>query len=156
MGNEASGTFPGIISYPAAIPGVIAVGATAIDDTRADFSNYKGNHIALCAPGVAIWSTLPTYPGQFGFAAAPGPGGTHVPAAPQRRETQYDAWNGTSMATPHVSAAAALLIAKDSSTDGTTAKTKLQQSADKVAGMNGQQWTRKYGSGRLNLFRLLG
>lgn len=155
MGNEAQGTFPGIISYPAAISGVIAVGATAIDDTRADFSNYKGNHIALCAPGVGIWSTLPTYAGQFGFAAGPGPGGSHVPTTPQRRETDYDAWNGTSMATPHVTAAAALLIARDGAMNAATAKDRLQQTADKVAGMHGQTWTREYGSGRLNLLRLL-
>src|SRR5262249_29705258 len=104
MGDERLEGSP--TSFPAAIPWVIAVGATSLNDRVANFSN-RGNHISVCAPGVAIWSTLPTYPGQFGFEAVIGPNGEPVEGKPQRRDTDYAAWDGTSMATPHVTAAVA-------------------------------------------------
>ncbi len=149
MGNESSSQ----PSYPAAIPGVIAVGATAADDSKADFSNV-GSHIALCAPGVAIWSTLPTYAGQSGFYAIQGPGGDWVRGEPMRRETDYDAWQGTSMATPHVTAAAAMAVAKYGSLSAAAMKSRLQQAVDKVSFMNGQDFTKELGAGRLNLLKL--
>ena len=71
-------------TYPAAYPGVIAVGATTSKDRRASFSNY-GSWVDVAAPGVSVLSTVP--------------GG-------------YASWNGTSMATPHVSALAGLLAAQ--------------------------------------------
>ena len=43
-------------------------------DRVANFSN-RGNHITLCAPGVAIWSTLPTNSSQSGFEVAFDPNG---------------------------------------------------------------------------------
>src|SRR5262249_13114207 len=143
MGNERAMGSP--TSYPAAIRGVIAVGATNLDDTVANFSN-RGNHISLCAPGTAIWSTLPTYPGQFGFEAVPGPGGRPIEGRPQRRETDYDAWNGTSMASPHVAAAAALLLAKGKM-NASTVRTQLMRTADKVPGMNVSNFHPDYGAG---------
>jgi subtilisin family serine protease len=123
MGNARRQGSP--VEYPGAIPGVIAIGATNLDDTYAEFST-AGNHISLCAPGVSIWSTLPTYRGQTGFRIGRGPGGQLVPGRPISRETGYDAWDGTSMATPHVTAAAALLLAKSGSlTPATTRDTTL-------------------------------
>lgn len=155
MGNEANAFSSGIISYPAAIPGVVAVGATDRLDRRASFSNYRGNHIALCAPGMGIWSTLPRYPGQTGFGAIQGPNGQPILGQPMSRETDYDAWQGTSMACPHVAGAAALLIANRGSANGTTVMERLQQTADKVPNMNGAAQSPEFGSGRLNLQRLL-
>jgi subtilisin family serine protease len=155
MGNEATRLSPGIISYPAAIPGVIAVGATDRADRRAAFSNHRGNHISICAPGVDIWSTLPRYPGQFGFTARTPPSGRPIPDLPQSRDTDYDSWPGTSMASPHVAGAAALLVANRGDMDGAAAKERLEETADKVPRMNGEDFHQEYGYGRLNLHRLL-
>lgn len=152
MGNERQ--FGSPTSYPAAILGVIAVGATGLNDTVANFSN-RGNHIALCAPGVSIWSTLPTYPGQFGFEAIPGPGGRPVEGRPLRREVDYDAWPGTSMASPHVAAAAALTLASKGRMQAADVRGHLTRTADKVRGMRGRNSHPDYGAGRLNLLRLL-
>jgi len=147
MGNDNTAK----LSYPAAIPGVIAVGATSLDDTRADFSNF-GNHIALSAPGVKIWSTLPTYPGQSGFYYASS--GNPTPGQPIARDTDYDAWDGTSMATPHVAATAALVLQKKGAMSPADLKKLLMQAADKVPDMNGQDFTPNFGAGRLNLLNL--
>jgi hypothetical protein len=152
MGNERQIGSP--ISYPAAIPGVIAVGATNAADSIANFSN-RGGHISLCAPGAGIWSTLPTYPGQEGFQAVPGSDGKPIEGKPFKRETNYDSWDGTSMATPHVTAAAALLIAKNGKMSPADVRNQLMQTADKVAGMGGHDFNEDYGRGRLNLLRLL-
>jgi subtilisin family serine protease len=152
MGNERRGGSP--TSFPAAIPGVIAVGATRLDDTVANFSN-RGNHISLCAPGVAIWSTLPTHPGQSGFDATPGLFGRCIQGKPQRRETDYDAWDGTSMASPHVAAAVALLLANQGKMNPADVRNRLMVTVDKVPAMQGADFHSDYGAGRLNLLRLL-
>ena len=152
MGNEREDGSP--TSYPAAIPGVVAVGATSIDDSVANFSN-RGDHISVCAPGKAIWSTLPTYPGQDGFEAAHDGGGPPKEGKPLRRETDYDSWSGTSMATPHVTAAAALAIAKSGVHDSDKTKTLLEKKAARVPGMSGKPFHPDYGHGRLDLYALL-
>jgi subtilisin family serine protease len=151
MGNERDWGSP--TSYPAAIPGVIAVGATSADDTVASFSN-AGNHIALAAPGVAIWSTLPRYRGQFGFEAVIGPSGRPVEGKALRRERHYAAWNGTSMASPHVAGAVALLLANAGAMSPAAVRERLMETADEVEEMTGD-FDADYGAGRLNLLRLL-
>ncbi|RLE28487.1 hypothetical protein DRJ54_06460 [Candidatus Acetothermia bacterium] len=80
------------IHFPSAYPGVIAVGATTPHDTRADFSQI-GGWLSVAAPGENILSCVPTWYVQDG---------TGDPLL-------YDYWAGTSMATPFVSALAALL-----------------------------------------------
>ena len=152
MGNERQ--FGSPTSYPAAIPGVIAVGATKANDSVADFSN-RGGHITLSAPGVGIWSALPHYDGQTGFSATFDSAGNPSEGRPHRREADYDAWDGTSMATPHVSAAAALLLANSGPMTGSSVRDRLMSTADPVSGMGPDSRHPDYGAGRLNLEKLL-
>jgi hypothetical protein len=153
MGNERILGSP--TSYPAAIPGVIAVGATAVDDTVAPFSN-SGEYIKVAAPGVAIWSTMPHYPGQPGFYASAGPGNAPTLGAPIPREMNYATESGTSMATPHVTAAAALALANSRQPrEAAAVLYLLMASADHVPAMLGQIWNQDVGAGRLSLPRLI-
>ncbi len=133
IGNEFESGNPK--SYPAAYEGVIAVGATDEADRRASFS-CTGRHISLVAPGERILSTVPRYKSEYAST------------------TMYDSWPGTSMATPHVAAAAALLLAKNPRLTPAQVKTRLCNAADKV------RWQKKrpdeqYGWGRLNVARAL-
>ncbi len=88
-GNESqdNNTLP---SYPASydLPNIISVAATDRQDRFASFSNKGSRSVHLGAPGVSILSTTP--------------GNT------------YSFFNGTSMASPHVAGAAALVFAAHS------------------------------------------
>jgi subtilisin family serine protease len=143
-----------LTEYPAAITGVLAIGATNVDDTIANFSN-RGAHAFLSAPGVGVWSTLPTYGGQGRFLAVPAAGGDWARGAAVARETDYDAWRGTSMAAPHVAAAVALLRARHPGITRADVRRRLIESADRPAGMGHEPRSPDFGFGRLNLLRLL-
>jgi Subtilase family len=130
MGNEYDNGNP--TEYPAAYTGVLAVGASAENDERAVFSN-TGSHIGIVAPGVNILSTLPTR------------------RSPYRPETEYASWSGTSMATPHVAAAAALVAAEHSDWTPSDVKAHLRETTAKVPAMGGRQRTNEYGDGLLDL-----
>ena len=133
MGNEYEDGNP--TSYPAAYDGVVAVGATDEVDRRAAFS-CVGPHISLVAPGERILSTVPRYPSELA------------------ETTLYDSWPGTSMAAPHVAAAAALLLAKNPKSTPAQVRTKLQRSADRLKWQSSRP-DDEYGWGRLNLARAL-
>jgi thermitase len=95
-------------SYPAAYKAVLAVGATDQQDRRASFSNYGAN-TTIAAPGVGILSTS---------------------------AQTYKSMSGTSMASPHVAAAAALLysLKPDATTD--QVRQALISSGDACSGFN--------------------
>jgi hypothetical protein len=131
MGNAGEEGSPTM--YPAAYPGVLAVGAVGEALRRAAFSS-SGRHIGISAPGVNVLSTLPTRP-----------------APPYRTEIEYAAWSGTSMATPHVAGAAALVLAKNPGWTVQQVKDRLRGTATKLAGMRGRPWTPSYGDGLLNV-----
>jgi subtilisin family serine protease len=132
MGNEFKEDNP--TEYPGAYPGVIAVGATGKSNRRASFSN-TGKHIRICAPGLNILSTLPMKPS----------------AARTAKETEYAVWSGTSMATPHVTAAVALILAGDPNLSPQQVVERLTSTATKVSAMGGKKFTKEYGHGLLNL-----
>lgn len=123
------------LSYPANYAGVIAVGATDSSDNRASFSNYGAN-LALVAPGTSsicstAWSVAnPTARYVCGFS-------------------------GTSFSSPIVAGAAALLLSQNSTLTPAQVKSALTSSATKVAGMSGQNFTTRYGYGRLNTYEAL-
>lgn len=141
--------------YPAAHVDVIAVGATDPMDRVASFSN-RGPHITVCAPGTAIWSTLPTTEGWSGFKVEfegrqPRPG-RKIP-----RGTWFDAWDGTSMATPHVTAALAIHMAAHGKGGIGQVLTALRHTSDATPTMTagGHAFHQDYGYGRLNLYNLV-
>jgi len=68
-----------------------------------------------------------------------------------REQTKYATWSGTSMATPHVSAAAALLTARHPDWPPQQVTQRLKATATKLPAMGGKERTSQYGTGLLNL-----
>lgn len=109
--------------YPAASEGVIGVAATGPDDVKSPFSNY-GPDISISAPGTDIESALP--------------GGT------------YGVASGTSMATPFVAGAIALLIQKEPSLSSEAIRAIVLQAAASIDAEN-PNYVDLLGSGRLDI-----
>ncbi|BEL12317.1 hypothetical protein Q0Z83_105080 [Actinoplanes sichuanensis] len=105
-GNEREEGSP--TSYPAAYDGVIAVAATDADDEIAEYSN-RGDYVDVAAPGSGIIST---YPGDLTDDGS-----------------EYAELNGTSMASPHVAAVAALLKAVNPDLTPDDVQNALERSA---------------------------
>ncbi|HBN07188.1 MAG TPA: hypothetical protein DD435_00595 [Cyanobacteria bacterium UBA8530] len=119
--------------YPAAYPGVIAVGSTDAKDLKSTFSNF-GDWIAVSAPGTAILSTFPTYPVSIS--------GTQG----------YTSLSGTSMAAPLVAGLAALIRGQKKGATPAQVKKILQDSADDL-GTPG--FDKQFGFGRVNALKAL-
>jgi subtilisin family serine protease len=90
-------------SYPAAISGVIGVGAVDSSNVLASWSNYGSLDLDVVAPGVNILSTV--------------------------RGSTMESWSGTSMATPFVSGAAALVWSAYPSLTATQVASVLESTA---------------------------
>lgn len=113
--------------YPASYtsPSVLSVGGTNQTDDRV--FNFGANSVDLAAPAIGVLSTT--------FAS----------------DTSYGNSSGTSMATPHVAGAAALLSALNPNLSVASLKASLMNGVDAVAALNGMNKT----GGRLNVDRAL-
>lgn len=113
--------------YPAAysVGNIMSVAATDADDTVPAFSNYGKISVDLGAPGVFIESTYPEW----------------------KENPPYHYLSGTSMATPHVSGATALLWAEDPSLTHREVIDAILQGVEPISGLSGKSVT----GGRLDL-----
>jgi thermitase len=124
-GNAAS-TTP---YYPAAIPYVIAVGATTDSDVQWSLSN-EGDHLDLSAPGYRIFSTYHDLQQSDGYVFM----------------------SGTSMASPFVTGLAGLLASFDPTLTGAEIYDIMITTADDL-GEPGKDPL--YGYGRVNVYQAL-
>jgi serine protease len=99
------------IAYPARAPGVISAGATTSDRCLADYSN-GGEGLDLVAPGGGDDAILPDDPDCHPGRNLPSIYQMTLTDPPHWDQFGYpDDYTGTSMASPEVAAAAALVIA---------------------------------------------
>ncbi|MCA2693266.1 MAG: S8 family serine peptidase [Microcystis sp. M144S2] len=113
--------------YPAAynLDNIVSVASTTRTDALSSFSNYGLNSVDLGAPGSDIYSL------------APGGG--------------YATLSGTSMASPHVAGAAALLWSQNPTWTAQQVKNTLMNTGDSIAALAGRTVSGK----RLNVFNAL-
>ncbi|GIV78085.1 MAG: hypothetical protein KatS3mg050_2479 [Litorilinea sp.] len=117
--------------YPAGfdLDNIISVAATDHDDLYANFSNYGKDWVDLAAPGVGILSTVPTG------------------SCPMCDPSGYGQASGTSMATPHVTGAVALIAGKYSNLTLAQIKQRILAGVDPLTDTSKETLT----NGRLNL-----
>lgn len=115
--------------YPASFPNVMSVAATNQYDIKWPYSSYYYD-VDISAPGYSIFSTWP----NAGFIYS----------------------NGTSMAAPMVSAAAALVLSHFPQINNLDAIELLRTSADVIDTISDNEiYKNKLGSGRLNIYNAL-
>lgn len=132
----AAGNYgPAAPIFPASLPGVVAVSATDSADRPAlttppdvYFTSQYGD---LGAPGVFVLSTMPLWVNTIG---------------PYGEPPYYRYMSGTSMAAPHVAAAAGLVWSVHPEYSALQVRFALYGSADVPA-----DWDRQYGVGRLDV-----
>jgi subtilisin family serine protease len=115
--------------YPAnyALDNVISVAATDRYDALASFSNYGVTTVDLGAPGVSIYSSV------------------------HNSDSAYGTKSGTSMATPHVSGACALVWAQFPAMSASEIKARILDTTDPLASLAGKTVS----GGRLNVHKAL-
>ena len=111
--------------YPGATTGAIGVAAVDSNLQHACFSN-TGTYVDLAAPGVGIVSTVIVAGNPYNYG--------------------YASWDGTSMATPHVAAAAALLLSYRPVCTPAQVESRLETTAVRLPRYSAGE-TRLYGNG---------
>jgi subtilisin family serine protease len=119
--NDTTPHYPSTYSNP----NIIAVAAITSTGARASFSNYGPTTVDIGAPGAAIWSTT--------------------------AYNIYESYSGTSMATPHVTGAAALYASTHPGATAAAIKNALLSSAVPTSSMAGVTTT----GGRLDAYAAL-
>ncbi|MFI7601856.1 type VII secretion-associated serine protease mycosin [Actinoplanes sp. NPDC049681] len=125
VGNHGSATDKNPTPYPADYPGVIGVGAIDVNGVRGTFSQH-GRYVDVVAPGVGVT-----------FAA---------------RHSGHTSGDGTSYATPFVSATAALIRQRFPSLTPAQVARRLLATADPAPGGANSD---EYGYGVVNPYRAL-
>lgn len=113
--------------FPAAYDGVLAVASVTLNDTKSSFSNYNYK-VDITAIGSGVYNTL--------------------------NGNRYGSYSGTSMASPMVASAAALVKAKYPQYSGIQIGELLRQTSDAIDNIN-PTFAGKLGKGRLNVYRAL-
>lgn len=120
-GNDSYDCDSGSNCYPAEYPNdnIIAVASITSSGAMSSFSSYGKTTVDICAPGSSIMSTLPVRSkGQVASG--------------------YGSYSGTSMATPHVSGAAALYKQRNPSASHLQVKSAILGNAAPTASCNGK------------------
>lgn len=121
--NDTSESFPA--NYP--LDNIVSVAATTRTDALASFSNYGSGLVEIGAPGAEIYSTF------------------------NSSNSSYATLSGTSMASPHVTGAIALLKASYPNESYRQLINRLLRSTTKLPALHGKIQT----GGRLNLAQAL-
>jgi len=114
---------------------VVAVAASDSSDQEAWFSNFGAESVDLHAPGVDVYSTIPK----------------DIVLDKGKVNTGYTYLSGTSMATPHVAGAAALVLSHFPGIRASELKKKLLESVDPIPAFQGKTVS----GGRLNVLKAL-
>ncbi len=126
----AAGNDGRAVNFPAAYPEVIAVGATDSNNNIASWSS-RGLELDLAAPGVSIYSTY--------------------------KNSSYATLSGTSMASPHVAGAAALVISAkscDYNSDGICTPAEVQKKLqDSATDLGASGFDQIFGFGLINALK---
>ena len=121
-GNEGCGNPPDNVRTPGDVPDVVTIGATDCNDIKAGFSS--------CGPiswqGIPPWNDCPYPPGCIKPSVA-APGVNTI--STWNNCVGYFVLDGTSMATPHVAGAVALMLEANPNLDHFQVKEILQQTA---------------------------